>query len=139
MQLKFLKFDRRFNIPIIVLITLLIVIILSAIIIYIAGIKNEISFCVFKNITGIPCPSCGLTRSVISLLHGNIIQAVLYNPFFFIGFLLLILFTIAGILIRFIFKIKIKIDLNRIEKISIVLILIILLLANWIYLIIDKR
>lgn len=36
--------------------------------------------CVFKTVTGLPCPSCGSTRSVLSLLNGNIIDAVKLNP-----------------------------------------------------------
>jgi hypothetical protein len=36
--------------------------------------------CLFRYVTGIPCPSCGSTRSVISLLHGQFIQALLINP-----------------------------------------------------------
>jgi hypothetical protein len=42
--------------------------------------------CVFKNATGIPCPSCGATRSMIALISGDLISAILWNP---IGLLLL--------------------------------------------------
>lgn len=28
--------------------------------------------CVFRGITGIPCPGCGLTRSIVSAIHGDI-------------------------------------------------------------------
>lgn len=37
--------------------------------------------CLFKHTTGVPCPSCGSTRSVISLVKGNISQAIYLNPF----------------------------------------------------------
>lgn len=36
--------------------------------------------CIFKNITGIACPSCGVTRSVLLLIHGNVTFAILTNP-----------------------------------------------------------
>lgn len=36
--------------------------------------------CVFKNITGVACPSCGSTRAVILLTEGNLTQAALTNP-----------------------------------------------------------
>ena len=42
--------------------------------------------CVFKKATGIPCPSCGATRSMIALINGDFLKAVLLNP---IGLLLL--------------------------------------------------
>ena len=38
------------------------------------------SFCMIKRITNIPCPSCGSTRSVSSLLHGDFAGAIYWNP-----------------------------------------------------------
>ncbi|MFZ1083227.1 MAG: DUF2752 domain-containing protein [Candidatus Kryptoniota bacterium] len=39
------------------------------------------TFCLFKEVTGIPCPSCGTTRSLIALISGNIKESLLINPF----------------------------------------------------------
>jgi hypothetical protein len=36
--------------------------------------------CTFKRITGVGCPGCGLTRSFISLAHGDLGAAWRYNP-----------------------------------------------------------
>lgn len=36
--------------------------------------------CYFRSISGIPCPTCGSTRAVVTLLHGDIIGSVLLNP-----------------------------------------------------------
>lgn len=41
-------------------------------------------FCIFKQITGIPCPTCGLTRAYYYLIQGNIRLAFYYHPLFFI-------------------------------------------------------
>ena len=43
--------------------------------------------CIFKHITGIPCPSCGATRAVMLLMRGDVIGSILTNP---IGILLAI-------------------------------------------------
>ena len=93
--------------------------------------------CIFKNITNIPCPSCGTTRSVILLLQGDIINSLLYNPF--------------GIIVSTIMLVTpfwLGIDLltkgdslfsfyNRIESIpkkpGIAVLLIVLVLINWIW------
>lgn len=37
--------------------------------------------CLFKSATNIPCPSCGTTRAIISLLHGDVISSLRMNPF----------------------------------------------------------
>lgn len=36
--------------------------------------------CTFKRVTGLDCPGCGLTRSFISLGHGDLARAWAYNP-----------------------------------------------------------
>ena len=37
--------------------------------------------CLFKEVTGLACPSCGTTRSLLLLFHGNISAAFMANPF----------------------------------------------------------
>jgi len=39
------------------------------------------SFCTFRNVTGYPCPGCGMTRSWVLLTHGQFLEAVQMNPF----------------------------------------------------------
>lgn len=51
----------------------------------------EPGVCLFKRLTGIPCPSCGSTRSVLSLLKGDFIGALISNPFGLIILSILIL------------------------------------------------
>jgi hypothetical protein len=36
--------------------------------------------CMFKRMTGLGCPGCGMTRSFISLGHGDLAMAFSYNP-----------------------------------------------------------
>lgn len=45
---------------------------------------TDASLCLFYNITGIPCPACGMTRSYINLFQGNINQAFWNHPLFWI-------------------------------------------------------
>lgn len=42
---------------------------------------DGISLCYFYNITGLPCPGCGLTRSVTRTLHLDPLSAFFLNPF----------------------------------------------------------
>ena len=49
--------------------------------------------CVFHNITGIPCPGCGMTRAFLNFFSGDIKKALFYHPLFWmIPFLFFILF-----------------------------------------------
>src|SRR5213082_114107 len=36
--------------------------------------------CPFRLLTGLPCPGCGLTRSVVSLAHGDLAAALTFHP-----------------------------------------------------------
>ena len=38
------------------------------------------SLCPFYNITGLPCPGCGLTRAFVSLGHGQWLQSLHWHP-----------------------------------------------------------
>ena len=47
--------------------------------------------CPFRLITGIPCPGCGMTHSLLSIIQGDIWDAACFNPFsFFLIFILVI-------------------------------------------------
>lgn len=46
--------------------------------------------CLFKRITHIPCPSCGSTRAILSLLHRNFLEALLLNPLGYLIFLVML-------------------------------------------------
>ena len=45
-----------------------------------SGTGNTPGLCIFKHVTDLPCPSCGSTRSVVSILHGNFREALSINP-----------------------------------------------------------
>jgi hypothetical protein len=36
--------------------------------------------CVFRALTGIPCPTCGTTRAATALLDGRLVEALAANP-----------------------------------------------------------
>ena len=40
----------------------------------------SVDACFIKQVSGIPCPSCGTTRSILALLSGDIANALWLNP-----------------------------------------------------------
>ena len=57
-------------------------------------IEASRSVCPFKLLTGIPCPGCGITKSIISCYQGDLIKSLSYHIF---G-PLVILFCMASLL-----------------------------------------
>ncbi len=57
-----------------------------------------IRVCLFRILSGLPCPGCGLTRALSSLLHGDWAAAFSYHPFVFAVFPALALISVHGLL-----------------------------------------
>ena len=75
----------------------LILLVLAGIYIRLSGQAFETVYflpCIFKGVTGIPCPGCGMTRAYLAILQGEFSTAWRYHPFSFllIGLIILIVF-----------------------------------------------
>lgn len=53
---------------------------------------GEVGVCLIKQVTGIPCPSCGSTRSVLSLLDGRVLESIMINP---VGIILIVIMVLS--------------------------------------------
>ena len=53
--------------------------------------------CLFRWLTGVPCPACGSTRALRVLLQGDVTQAFLINPNGIVLAVLLVLFCSGAI------------------------------------------
>lgn len=98
---------------------------------------TSFTVCYFKNITNLPCPSCGTTRATLALFHGNFVQSIHINPLSLIMSSILII-TPIWILLDLIFKSNTLFKTyNKIEttlqKPKFYIPLIILILINWIW------
>lgn len=100
--------------------------------------SSEITVCPFKLVAGYPCPSCGTTRSITALLHGNILEAFMINPLGIVSSLLIlsvvILLTLDLLTKKdYYFRVYRQVEkfLQTHQVFSIVLIL--LVITNWIW------
>jgi hypothetical protein len=59
---------------------------------------DTVSVCMFKTVTGYPCPSCGTTRAAVRFLEGDFWVSLLINP---LGLLALIILLIVPFWILF--------------------------------------
>jgi hypothetical protein len=63
-----------------------------------AFLSGENHTCLIKTISGVPCPSCGTTRSVFELLDGHLINSLQWNP---MGIIVLLIMVTSPIWIFF--------------------------------------
>jgi hypothetical protein len=53
--------------------------------------------CIFRNVTGISCPGCGMTRSLIATGHGHVDTAIEFHPLGPFIFALIAVCVLTGI------------------------------------------
>ena len=98
---------------------------------------SSFEVCFIKHISNIPCPSCGATRSILTLTKGNLTEAFSINPMgFLIAFIMLLapLWIILDIAAKkntlFAFYQKTETYLKR-PQLAIPLVIIVII--NWIW------
>ncbi len=90
--------------------------------------------CAFKMLTGIPCPTCGSTRSMVHLANGDISAAFMMNPLITMSFLMSILFFLYGIVALLLKLPRIKFLLTKKEGLAVRFCAFALLIIQWVYL-----
>ena len=60
-----------------------------------SGFSTGPSVCLFRNVTGLPCPFCGSTRSVGHILQGEFSAALYSNPLGYFGLAFLVVLFIS--------------------------------------------
>lgn len=83
------------------------------------GIEDGPVLCPFRALTGLPCPGCGLTRSWVYLMHGDIGSSLASNWF---GPVLIVAIVILAVVsVRSRFSGKRPADLDKLVKSPVVL------------------
>ncbi len=95
--------------------------------------------CWVRQLTGLPCPTCGATRCALSLAHGDWIGACRHNPLIFVcyGITLLINLYAAAVLLFRLPRLRLA-KLPSAIKRALSAMMIIALTANWIYLLAHR-
>ena len=99
--------------------------------------NKSVEICFIKHLTNIPCPSCGSTRSIISLTKGDFIGALNINP---IGYLVALIMLVAPVWVladtimnkNTLFDLFQKIE-TLLKRPMIAIPLILLIIINWIW------
>jgi hypothetical protein len=60
-------------------------------------VLSELTLCPFANVTGHPCPGCGMTRAVIALLQGHVRDALGWHPLVLVFVPVIALVAIDGL------------------------------------------
>jgi hypothetical protein len=95
--------------------------------------------CVFHQLTGLPCLTCGMTRCAIQFFHGHLLTALGWNPLIFVLLCGVIAFDIYALLVLATRTPRFRIAFRQAERRYVRGIVILALALNWIYLIAHWR
>lgn len=73
---------------------------LIALVVVVAATVLGRSVCYFKNITGMPCPGCGMTRSFLLILQGQFGKAWELHPFAYGWMVFAVIFFVDRYILR---------------------------------------
>ena len=94
--------------------------------------------CPFLATTGLPCVTCGATRSAIAFLHGDFLSALRWNPLAFVALCALIAFDLYAVIVLLGRMPRLRIvDWTTTEKNAARIMVISLVALNWIYLLLH--
>lgn len=95
----------------------------------------HVVICPLKRLVGVPCPTCGATRSALSFLSGNGVAALSYNPLLFAAGMLLL----GALLVRVVFARQVRVYIRGRQRLTAWVFFVALLLGNWAYVICMDR
>ena len=75
--------------------------------VFVNPVESKIATCQFSELTGLDCPTCGISRSFYSVSHFRLNEAFDYHP---LGPVLFIIFIL--LLIHFLFELILKKDIQ---------------------------
>jgi len=73
----------------------------------------DVPLCWFRFLTGLPCPGCGLTRSVFAIGGGNFAAAWQSNPFGYVVYGVLVVLFLSPLLARVAPRLTALLESNR--------------------------
>jgi Protein of unknown function (DUF2752) len=96
--------------------------------------------CIFHELTGLPCMTCGMTRCAIQFFHGHFVAALKWNPLIFTllcGVIAFDLYAFATLTMR-VPRLRIHVSTKRANTFLRVSVISAISL-NWIYLLVHWR
>lgn len=97
--------------------------------------NENMPLCGFREMTGVPCPLCGGTRTLKSIAEFDLTAAIQFNPLVLVTFALVMVWAVWKLLERILGTRFFRDGSRTVAKLPLAFIVFGALLLNWIYLI----
>jgi len=91
----------------------------------------RLAHCPLRDLTGVPCPTCGGTHAAVALAEGRWADAVAANPLVALGLVIFALWLLIGLLATVIPGLRRHLALTDREKKTARILAVVLLVAGW--------
>jgi hypothetical protein len=100
--------------------------------------RVPLTFCMFKGLTGLPCPTCGSTRTAARLFELDPVGALLMNPFTTVLAVVIAAWAVADVILlprRRALRVGLSRSAGRVFRV----VAFVAFFANWVYLLVVGR
>ncbi len=102
-------------------------------------LEIQLPLCPFKTITGLPCPTCGVTRAVMAMTRLDLAAALAFNPLAVAGAILGGIYLLYAAIVLAARLPRLRPRLTARDFTSARVVVIAVLSANWLYLVLVGR
>lgn len=95
----------------------------------------QLAHCPLRDLTGLPCPTCGGTHAAVSLAQGRVAEAFASSPLVAAGLILFTFWVLAGIATTLIPAWRRSVELGAGEKRTARILAVLIGLMGWIWVI----
>jgi len=93
----------------------------------------SLAHCPLRDMTGVPCPTCGGTHAAVALAHGGWTEALVANPLVAVGLVVFGIWLLAGVLATIAPGLRRDLVLTSREKKTARILAVSLFLSAWIW------
>jgi len=92
----------------------------------------QLAHCPLRDMTGVPCPTCGGTHTAVALAHGRLADAFAANPLVAVGLVVFGIWLLTGVLTTVAPGLRRDLVLTSSEKRTARILAVLIILGAWI-------
>ncbi len=93
----------------------------------------RLAHCPLRDMTGVPCPTCGGTHAAVALAEGRWADALAANPLVAVSLVVFGLWLLAGVIATMVPALRLDLVLTDREKKTARILAVVLLVASWLF------
>ncbi len=99
----------------------------------------RLAHCPVRDTTGVPCLTCGGTHSIVAIMRGDFVEALVANPLISLGTVFLLIWAVFAIVATVLPRFRRSLEMRENDRRATKYLVALILIGNWIWLIWQFR